>query len=455
MWNIKDLIPSFKKKNIALPLSSRTPLIAVIQGKISYFDPLDSENRADKWLIDKYNTLSEVAAPINKYAEYGSVVEPELFNEKGEELPETHPAYKLIKNPNNNQNWQEFYKKHLIYRLLLGQSYVNAYAYLNSKLAFELKLLPPQYTIIELKSKIDWRNLQIAYYSVKVPNWNEIKIEDVNTVLQEKNTSPTFGKNADLYGQSKLLSCIKNIESIESGYGAKVGLYKHGPRVVMTGKALGEFAAANAQSNENVNQVQDRINTEYGLQENQYSVMITDIPLDVNVVSMDMGQLKINENNIADFQSICRALDIDSRILSDMSTSAMNNFEMAINSFLNGSFKILIENDYAQWSTWLSNLFGEKIEMKPCYENIPEIVKKENENNDKLYQMAKDGLLTRNEVLERTGEELVSNPEFDQYYTFYNGIWNPVTKELVTPEPITGNEDENINTEENGTGENE
>lgn len=458
MWIIDRFKEAFTKKNFALPLSDKRPMIAVIQGKIAYFESTD-EKKIDAWLIDKYNKLSEVSAPVNKFAEYASIVEPELFDKNGKELPETHPAHLLINNPNKNQNWEEFYKKHIIYRLLLGQSYINAYGYISPRLAFELKLLPPQYTSILIKNRIDWRNLEIDYYSVKVPDWNEIQITDLETVLHVKNTSPNFGRNADLYGISKLMGCVKNIESIESGYGAKVGLYRNGPRIIITGKTVGEFASANAQSNESVREVQDRINSEYGLQENQYSVMITDIPLDVNVVSMNMGELKINENNIADFQNICRALDIDSRILSDMSTSAMNNFEMAIDAFLNGSFKILVENDYGQWSEWLSTLFKEKIEMKPNYEKIPAIVKKENENNDMLILMAEKGLLTRNEVLERIGEEPSTDPDFNEYYTYYQGVWSELDTSLndeteQDTEQITGEDTEqNINTQQDGTDE--
>ena len=434
----------FQKKSFALPLLSPKPLVTVINGQIRFFDKIYSNDALSLWLIEKYNTLSEVSAPINKIAEFASVVEPELY-ENGEYLEDTDPIYQLLEMPNKYQNWQEYYKKHFIYRILLGNSYNNAYGYFSPNLKFELKLLPPQYTKINLRDKRDFRNLEIKNYTVKVPSFDEIIIEDIENVLHIKNTSANFTQEADLYGYPKLASCIKNIESIESGYGAKVGLYTHGPKLIITGKQIGEFAAAYANTGESVDELQQRINTAYGLQPGQNSVLITDKPLDVSSVSMNMQQLQINENNISDFQSICRALDIDSRVLSDVSSSTFSNVEMAFESFLNGSFKIAIENDYAQWGAWLSYLFKRNIEMKPNFEHIPAIVKKENEGNDKLIQLAKDGFITRNEVLERIGEELSPDIEYDKYYSFFNGTWNKVSNEI----------DIEQNNEEDGTDEDE
>lgn len=445
---IQRLTKPFQKKNFVTPLGTTKPMMVIMNGQKYFFQKLNNEKTAAQYLIDKYNCLNEVSAPINKIAEFGSVVVPELYNANDEYIEETSPLYKQIFTPNKYQNWQEFYKKHLIYRVLLGQSYVNSFGYTSPSLAFELKLLPPQYTTIHLKNKVDFRNIEIDYYEVKINGFNDIKITDIDTVMHIRNTSPNFGNEADIYGYSKLMGCVHNIESIEAGYGAKVGLYKHGPRVIITGKTQGEFASANIQTNEDVKQLQNRINSEYGLQSDQYSVMITDIPLDVNTVSMDMGQLKINENNIADFQSICRALDIDSRVLSDVSSSTFSNVEMAFDSFLNGSFKILIENDYAQWSTWLSKLYKQKLTLKPNYENIPAIIEKQNKNNDKIILMAKDGLLTRNEALIRINEEPVNESEFDEYYSFNTqaASWNPV---IAEKEKVEGTSPEQMQAQAN------
>src|SRR5574343_763440 len=104
----------FQKKNFALPLLTPKPLVTVINGQIRFFDKIYNNDALSLWLIEKYNTLSEVSAPINKIAEFASVVEPELY-ENGEYLEDTDPIYQLLEMPNKYQNWQEYYKKHFIY----------------------------------------------------------------------------------------------------------------------------------------------------------------------------------------------------------------------------------------------------------------------------------------------------------------------------------------------------
>ena len=436
-----------------MPLSDKRPLMMVINGQTRYFERTQAESDLNKALIDAYNTLVEVAAPINKIADLASVVIPIPVDDNGEEIKDKD-LIDLLKKPNQFQTWEEYYRKAIIYKLLLGNVYENAFGYLTPSSRFELKLLPPQFTTVDIKSRKDFRNIEIDSYTVKIQGWNDLIIYDIDTVLHQKTTSPYFGKNADLDGQPRLTSCMANIESIRSGYDAKIGLYKHGPNLILTGKTQGEFAAANIQSNEDVQELQQRINSEYGLQSNQASVMITDIPLDVTKISMNIGELKINENNLSDFQAICRAFDIPSVILSDNANSTYNNISEARQAWLNDSFVSFIENDYAQRALWLSKLKGKKINLIADYKNIPEIIAKQNENNEEYLLLAQLGLITRNEYLERIGEEPVSDPEYDKYYTFANNEWIPVEKEIIEEPNMELNTDQDTETNNDNDGTN-
>lgn len=430
----------FSKKSFTMPLTDKRPMVVMIGGKTRYFESTNTEQDLSQTLIKAYNELSEVSSPINKIAEFGSVVIPEPVDQNGKAITDPN-ILKWFNHPNANQNWQEFYKKHLIYRLLLGNSYINSFGYRSQSFPGELKLLPPQYTKIVLKDKKDFRNLEIERYVIKINGWGDVEITDIASVLHIKNTSPYFGKEGDLYGQSKLIGCLANIESIKAGYDAKIGLYKHGPSMVITGKTIGEFASANAMTGEDIRAVENRFNNAYGMGSDQLRVMATNIPLDVTKVSMNVAELRINENNLSDFQAICRALDIDSKAIGDPTNTTYNNVVMAFDSFLNGSFKILIENDYSQWSSWLSERFKRPIIINPNFENIPDIVNKEKEGNEDIITMAKEGLLTRNEALQRIGEEPVNLPEFNQYYTFVNGNWQNINQNV---ENGTDETDENI-----------
>jgi hypothetical protein len=158
---------------------------------------------------------------------------------------------------------------------------------------------------------------------------------------------------------------------------------------------------------------------------------------------MNMGELQVNQNNIADFQAICRAFDIDSRVLSDTSSSTFSNVEMAMEAFLNVSFKTYVDRILTARSRFLSKLFKRPIVLKANYQNIPAIVEYENRNNDKLIDMTFAGLLTRNELFERINERLVNDPGFNEYFTFNNGQWIKVNGNNEINEGTGNNEGTN------------
>jgi len=232
-----------------------------------------------------------------------------------------------------------------------------------------------------------------------------------------------------LYGISKLVSASKNIRSLESGYGAKVGLYENGPSVIITGKTQGEFASMNMQSEESVNQVQERFNKKYGLQENQYRIMATDIPLDVKMISMDFGQLQLNENNTRDFERICALFDVDSLVVGASSGSTFSNKETAEKSFYNGSFRRNIE-DIIHNLTSLIQRFDPSLVLKPSYVNISQIVEEQKKWDEQLLSLTEKGLMTRNQYLEETGWASVNVPEFNEYYTYSGMGWMPVNNNI-------------------------
>jgi hypothetical protein len=124
----------------------------------------------------------------------------------------------------------------------------------------EFILLPPQNTLIKITKPVDFRSPEILSYDVIFEETNQkYEFEPKNTIHVKQN-NPLYKNEAYLYGISKLVSASKNIRSLESGYGAKVGLYENGPSVIITGKTQSDYASMNMQNEESVNQVQERFN---------------------------------------------------------------------------------------------------------------------------------------------------------------------------------------------------
>lgn len=398
------------------------------------WDKYINPNQDNNLLIDKYNSLSELSAPINKFATGATQVMMEVFKESGKKANDP-TVNKLI-----SDFWTKYADLAVIYYQLTGNVYIAklnqiTLESLGQSVPTKLYLLPTQNTRIVLRTidNVDYRLPEITSYFVEIDTFHKNILIDATDCLHIKHNNPLTNSYNYLYGISPIISNSKNIKSLEAAYSAKVSLYSKGPRLLLTGKQQGEFAAANAMSGETVDEVQKRFNEKYGLGENQFQVMATDIPLDATVISMNIQQLQINENNQKDFEKICASLDVDPRAVSDVSGSTFNNVDAALTNFYNGSFKRLMDY-FAQRLTELVQTTWPKYYIKPNYERISYIIEANKKYNAEKLAECEKGLITRNEYLEFTGQDKVNLPVFNEYYTFSNGAWTPVIAETQNNE---------------------
>lgn len=412
------------------------------------WDKYINPNQNNKLLIDKYNELAELSSPINKFALASKQVQMEVFKKSG----------RIVNDPIVNRLVSDFWNQYadlvVLYYQLLGNVYIGQLNQVTfdsggQLLPSKLYLLPSQYTRIILKSvdNVDFRNPEITGYFVELDTFHKDILVDSSDVLHIKHNSTLYDNYNYLYGISPIISNGKNIKSLESAYSAKVSLYNNGPRLILTGKQQGEFAATNAMSGENVDSVEKRFNSKYGMGEDQWKVMATDVPLDATVISMNIQQLQINENNQKDFEKICASLDIDPRAVSDVSGSTFNNVDAALSNFYNGSFTRLIDFIAGQLTALIQRTWPD-YSIKPNYSAISYIVDAKGKHNAELLEQCEKGLITRNEYLELTGKEKVNSvPEFDEYYTFNLGSWKPLN--YIEPMNIQNTNQNGINESQN------
>jgi hypothetical protein len=209
----------------------------------------------------------------------------------------------------------------------------------------------------------------------------------------------------------------KNIQSIEEGYSAKVGIYKHGPRAVFSSKGggMGEIGVFT----DDTQNIKEKIATEYGLTEGLYQILVTDMPLDVHVIGKNIKELAIVENNLSDFQKICSVLSIPSLILSDNEGATFANVKEAKTMFFNGVFKSLVNSTFEALTLFFKQ-FEKEIEIVPDFSNIPEILEVEKKEQANLIELCKLGLITRNELLIMLGYSTINNSQFNENLQQYN-----------------------------------
>ncbi len=165
---------------------------------------------------------------------------------------------------------------------------------------------------------------------------------------------------------------------------------------------------------------------------------MTDLPLDVKNVSLNVAQLQILQNNQSDFQRLCDAQGIDAKVFSE--TTTFTNKESALKEFYNNAFRSEIDSIVNDLQTYLQRWWPDLDDLKPNYSQISEIVQANNEENERLLKDAEKGLITRNEYLKAIGKDERLEPEFNELYFLTSGGWVPlVNAEVNTAQNIEGN----------------
>lgn len=412
----------FKSKEIQRPSQAKSiyrgSIFDMFIGTPVTYKNIYTDTQNNQLLTQYFNTLAEVAAPVLKYADMAGQINVQT------NIPEVD---NLLKNPNYYQGWNEFISQMVMNKRLYGNSIVNLFTpvTVGKQRPTALFNLSPVFTSIKTTDSNDFRVNKIENYifDTKEPKKTALQI-DPKFILHVRESNPNFKQNQYLFGISRFAGCEKNIESIKNGYDAKTNLYKNGPRMIITGKAQGEFSAVN--SDDDIKIVQDKMK-KYGYAGNEYNTLITDMPLDVTMASLNVAQLRITENNASDFQRLCDAQNIDSKCFSDNQGATFSNKEAALRDFANGAFKSEIESTLNDFMNKLREWWP-SLDYTIDYSNINEIVKAELEANDRLLNDCKLGLITRNQYLEWTGAETISRPDFNEFYFMTNTGWIPLTQ---------------------------
>jgi len=419
----------FKKKNVIYNESMFTGFGA----STVVWNQVYKSQQDNNLLVDYFNNVAEVAAPVLKYSDGASQIG---FKTNITEI-ET-----LLNNPNYYQGFSEWFSQVILYKRLFGESIINMLVasklnqdFSTSRKPTNLYNLSPQFTNIKLTelNKRDFRDNTIEKYIFDSDENNVLALEiDPEFILHLKESNPNFVNNQYLFGESRYAGCSKNIQSIVEGYSAKVNLYKNGPRLIITGKSQGDFSSAN--TSDNVENVQKKLE-KYGRGEGQYQNMMTDIPLSVYNASLNVRDLQLNENNQSDFDRLCDAQGLDSKIFSK--EAKFEDKKSALKDFYNNSFRAEIDSTFNDIENYLKTWWSD-IELTPDYSQISEIVEANNEENRRLLEDAEKGLMTRNEYLEAIGKGLVLLPEFSEYFVYdgktwisLNNIQNENTKETL------------------------
>jgi phage portal protein BeeE len=377
---------NWKKKALETPAP---PIIT--DGKNFYPTSLIGKVQNNQVLIDMYNELPEVNAPVNYYIDTMPNIPFDHY--RNDEVIADSKVMGSFKKPNQYQTKADYIKLWFLNRVVLGSSYSNRVKAIGAN-KVQLYVLPTKTTLPILKedNSKDIRTNQILGYTTDFGK-GKIRLEKEEVFSQIESN---FNDDNYYNGWSRLMSVIMSSKTLRANYEARVNFYENRG-------ALGIIAPKNEQYTLTPDD-KKKLNQEYqktsGITKGKLPFMMNGIPVDYTQLGYNVAELQLNESQERDFKTICNALLIDPAL-----------FGVGNNTYNN---KILAETNYWQkvampnFNSFLElhdEIFElpENEELKADYTNIPSLQTDWEKKVNGSSKQWNDGTITKNEYRTSTG----------------------------------------------------
>ena len=346
----------------------------------SYFYPHNlASTLYDDKTIKAFEDVPEVNAILNYRANSKKNVRIEAVN-KTTDAPSTSPnaraALKLLSNPNFFQSQGEFIRQTSLWHDITG----NEYLYFLRPVGFKpsntkaLYTLPSPLVEVELRNDVNFWEIQPKdkeiTYSIKV-NGNQKPLSPENIVhLNDNRVSTSLDSKEILKGTSKLVALRGPINNI-------IAAYKARNKYLVSGGALGILSNASKDGTGGTMNIdpkqKEKLQEEYkkyGNQPDQYSIIISDMALTWQPMSVDLAKMRVFEEVEADFFKICDGFGVSKDLFSGFKGSTFNNQQNSERRF----YESTIIPDWKEWIGGINKGFGtetESWELRGDYSHLP------------------------------------------------------------------------------------
>ncbi len=293
-----------------------------------FFYPKDLFDRSNSnALISMYEDIPEIQAPINYIIDKMSIIDFYHVKKIGnrEKIIDNSPVMEMLKHPNQYMKRADFIKAFFINKLVFGASFINRIKSLGFDEFTSLYILPSATTkvITSKVSKKDVRLNNIIGYKTDFGG-GEINLDYKEVIVQyEANLSPEPEKI-----KSRLTSAIMASESLRYNYEARVKIYKDRGALGVLSPNDPTVTITKEQSEE----VKRQYYKEHGLSGGKVPFMISSRSLNYTQIGLNVDELKLNENKLQDFQTVCNVLQVDPALF-DNTKSTYNNKILAKKNF--------------------------------------------------------------------------------------------------------------------------
>lgn len=298
---------------------------------------------------------------VSMLARSASSVKLMIYDKKTNKKIENHPLELLLNNPNPTQNGYEFFESLYSYKLLSGNTYIQAILldkniFKNPKELFILR--PDRMTII-----ID-NNSSIPYaYKYKVNNNEKIfyvdKITGNAEILHIKNFNPIN----DWYGLSPIEAASYSIDQHNEASKWNQSMLQNGarPSGALIVKGNGDDSAF--LTNEQFTRLKKQLNEEFSGTENAGKPLLLEGGLEWMEMSLSPSEMNFLEMKNSCARDIALAFGVPSQLLGIPGDNTYSNLMEARLSMWEETIIPMIDNVVDALNKWLVPMFNDNIAL--------------------------------------------------------------------------------------------
>lgn len=360
-------------------------------GNVFYAINSNSSEQNNQVLIDMYNELPEVNAPVNYIIDTMPIIPFDHY--RGDEVIENSKIKEYFKKPNQYQTYADYVKLWWLNRIVLGAGYTNVVKAVGVGKT-QLYALPTKCTepvLLDSNSK-DIRTNQISGYITDFGK-GEIKLSKEEVFSQIESS---FNSENYYIGRSRLMSVILSSKTLKANYEARVNFYENRGALGM----ITPTGEGNTMMPDDAKRMRDQYFSKNGITNGKVPFMVNSIPLNYTQIGYNVAELQLNESQERDFKTMCNVLLIDPSLFG-LGNNTYNNKILAETNFWQ---KVAIP-DFDSFLELHSEVFElpANESLKADYTNIPSLQtdwEKKVNGSSKQYQ---DGAITKNEYRLATG----------------------------------------------------
>ena len=339
--------------------------------------------------LELYLTVPELQAIINYKARVFAGMQVKAVNKDGEE--KEIPQLQLFAKPNPLQNFKEFAQQYYVLRAIFGNEFMHPVFgkdKTNVQAMWNLPVINAEVIPVEGGIPFNMTEVEeiIKGYKFKY-NSTEI-FYDAGEIIHFNDNQVQFDRNKILLGDSKIRPLIQVCDNIKNAYEARGIIIHNSALGILSNKTTDGQGTVVADPKEK-EKLQTEFKEKYGLNKRKWQVIMSNMNLEWQAMTIDTGKLKLFEEIEDDFIAIAGAHNFPPEILQSKKGSSLNTASK--DEALKQLYQEAIIPEADEWLQGIGNWMGLDFTLKSDFSHIA-VLQADLELRSKALNWASTGL---------------------------------------------------------------